>query len=149
MCKPTAKLAIIVVVASFCLFAPRIAEAKSRFSRSGLKFAKDIQDLLHKGNYTERVGAGAPVYLAAVMEYLAAEVLELAGKGDRKRYKSIWTRNLRGAMKKNRKLKELLSGDLINKVGSGSSSQLSPSMTVQNRIQVVDQVTHDNPTCRS
>ena len=26
------------------------------------------------GNYAERVGAGAPVYLAAVLEYLAAEV---------------------------------------------------------------------------
>ena len=25
-------------------------------------------------NYAERVGAGAPVYLAAVLEYLAAEV---------------------------------------------------------------------------
>jgi len=53
---------------------------KSRSSRAGLQFPVGrIHRLLRKGNYAERVGASALVYLAAVMEYLAAEVLELAG----------------------------------------------------------------------
>jgi len=59
-------------------------KAKSRSSRAGLQFPVGrIHRLLRKGNYSGRVGAGAPVYLAAVMEYLAAEVLELAGNAAR------------------------------------------------------------------
>ncbi|KAI9999401.1 hypothetical protein NQD34_018246 [Periophthalmus magnuspinnatus] len=60
------------------------AKAKSRSSRAGLQFPVGrVQRLLRKGNYAERVGAGAPVYLAAVLEYLTAEILELAGNAAR------------------------------------------------------------------
>merc|ERR1719443_163526 len=39
-------------------------KAKSRSSRAGLQFPVGrIHRLLRKGNYAERVGAGAPVYL--------------------------------------------------------------------------------------
>ncbi|RTG80136.1 histone H2A [Schistosoma bovis] len=60
------------------------AKAKTRSARAGLQFPVGrVHRLLRKGNYAERVGAGAPVYLAAVLEYLAAEVLELAGNAAR------------------------------------------------------------------
>ena len=56
------------------------AKAQSRSSRAGLQFPVGrIARYLKQGKFAERVGAGAPVYLAAVLEYLAAEVLELAG----------------------------------------------------------------------
>lgn len=55
------------------------AKTKSRSSRAGLHFPVGrIYRLPHKGNCAERVGAGAPVYLAAVLEYLMAEILESA-----------------------------------------------------------------------
>ncbi|KAI6112616.1 histone-fold-containing protein [Pisolithus thermaeus] len=60
------------------------AKAQSRSTKAGLQFPVGrIHRLLKKGNYAQRVGAGAPVYLAAVLEYLAAEILELAGNAAR------------------------------------------------------------------
>ena len=60
------------------------AKAKSRSSRAGLQFPVGrVHRFLRKGHYANRIGSGAPVYLAAVLEYLSAEILELAGNAAR------------------------------------------------------------------
>lgn len=47
----------------------------TRSTRAGLQFPVGrIGRYLKKGRYSQRVGTGAPVYMAAVLEYLAAEV---------------------------------------------------------------------------
>uniref|UniRef100_A0A671NKV3 Histone H2A n=1 Tax=Sinocyclocheilus anshuiensis TaxID=1608454 RepID=A0A671NKV3_9TELE len=62
---------------------------KTRSSKAGVQFPVGrVHRLLRKGHYAERVGAGAPVYLAAVLEYLTAEILELAGNAARDNKKS-------------------------------------------------------------
>jgi histone H2A len=56
------------------------AKARSRSDKAGLQFPVGrVHRHLRKGNYADRIGVGAPVYLAACLEYLAAEILELAG----------------------------------------------------------------------
>ena len=55
----------------------------SKSNRAGLQFPVGRIHTLLKTRIKQRVGAGAPVYLAAVMEYIAAEVLELGGNASR------------------------------------------------------------------
>ncbi|TMW41873.1 hypothetical protein DOY81_013047, partial [Sarcophaga bullata] len=55
------------------------SKRRSRSDRAGLKFSVGrIHRFLRKGKYAERISAGAPVFLTAVVEYLCSEVLELA-----------------------------------------------------------------------
>ncbi|TEA21857.1 hypothetical protein DBR06_SOUSAS20010041, partial [Sousa chinensis] len=86
------------------------AKAKTRSSRAGLQFPVGrVHRLLRKGNYSERVGAGAPVYLAAVLEYLTAEILELAGNAARDNKKTrIIPRHLQLAVRNDEELNKLL-----------------------------------------
>ena len=83
--------------------------AKSRSSRAGLQFPVGrVHRLLRKGNYATRVGAGAPVYLAAVLEYLAAEILELAGNAARDNKKTrIIPRHLQLAIRNDEELNKV------------------------------------------
>eukprot|EP01024_Parvocaulis_polyphysoides_P036384 TRINITY_DN32355_c0_g1_i4.p3 TRINITY_DN32355_c0_g1~~TRINITY_DN32355_c0_g1_i4.p3 ORF type:complete len:134 (-),score=31.94 TRINITY_DN32355_c0_g1_i4:778-1179(-) len=88
------------------------AKSTSRSSKAGLQFPVGrIARYLKKGRYAERIGAGAPVYLAAVLEYLAAEVLELAGNAARDNKKSrIIPRHIQLAIRNDEELSKLLSG---------------------------------------
>ncbi|XP_071704399.1 probable histone H2A.2 [Rutidosis leptorrhynchoides] len=63
----------------------------ARSVKAGLEFSVGrIGRYLKKGRYAKRFGTGAPVYLAAVLEYLVAEViLELAGNAARDNKKNI------------------------------------------------------------
>ena len=93
--------------------------ARSRSSKAGLQFPVGrVHRLLRKGNYAKRVGAGAPVYLAAVLEYLAAEILELAGNAARDNKKSrIIPRHLQLAIRNDEELNKLLGNVTIAQGG--------------------------------
>jgi histone H2A len=87
-------------------------KSKTRSSRAGLQFPVGrVHRFLRKGNYAQRVGAGAPVYLSAVLEYLAAEIIELAGNAARDNKKSrIIPRHLQLAVRNDEELNKLMSG---------------------------------------
>ncbi len=87
----------------------------SRSSKAGLQFPVGrIARYLRHGKYAERVGAGAPVYLAAVLEYLAAEVLELAGNAAKDNKKTrIIPRHIQLAVRNDEELNKLMSNATI------------------------------------
>ena len=87
----------------------------SRSKKAGLQFPVGrVHRYLKKGKYASRIGAGAPVYLGAVLEYLAAEVLELAGNAARDNKKTrIVPRHIQLAVRNDEELNKLLGGVTI------------------------------------
>lgn len=65
--------------------------------------------LLKKGRYAERIGGGAPVFLAGVLEYLVTEILDLAAEVAKANKKvRIIPRHLMMAVQRDEELSPLL-----------------------------------------
>jgi histone H2A len=95
------------------------SKSQSRSARAGLQFPVGrIARYMKQGGYAQRIGGGAPVYVAAVLEYLTAEVLELAGNAARDNKKQrIIPRHINLAVRNDDELNKLLQGVTISQGG--------------------------------
>ncbi|CAK1603743.1 unnamed protein product [Parnassius mnemosyne] len=95
------------------------AKSKSRSERAGVHFPVGrIHRILRKGNYASRIGCGSAVYLSAALEYLTAEILELAGKAATDNGKNrISPRHILLAVKNDDELSKMLEGVTISQGG--------------------------------
>jgi len=92
----------------------------SRSFRAGLQFpVTRIHRKLKEESLASRVsGKGAPVYLAAVLEYLTAEILELSGNAARDCHRSrITPRHIQLATRSDEELAKLLENCTIPEAG--------------------------------
>ncbi|KAL0809802.1 hypothetical protein ABMA28_011298 [Loxostege sticticalis] len=114
---------------------PVLTKKKTRSSRAGLQFPVGrIDKILRKGNFAPRIGGGAPIYLAAVLEYLAAEILELAADAAKDNHKSrVVPRHILFAIRNDEELNRMLTGVTISQGGVLPSiqPQLLPKKTMK------------------
>ncbi|XP_053890385.1 core histone macro-H2A.2 isoform X2 [Malaclemys terrapin pileata] len=105
----------------------------SRSSRAGVIFPVGrMMRYLRKGTYKYRIGVGAPVYMAAVIEYLAAEILELAGNAARDNKKGrIAPRHILLAVANDEELNQLLKGVTI--ASGGVLPRIQPELLAKKR----------------
>ncbi|GAA5825699.1 hypothetical protein JCM11251_000341 [Rhodosporidiobolus azoricus] len=87
--------------------------------KAGLTFPVGrVRKYLKAGHYASRIGKGSAVYLAAVLEYLVAEVLELAGNAaSDNRKKRIIPRHIQLAVRNDEELNRLLAHVTLSEGG--------------------------------
>ncbi|GAA5884603.1 hypothetical protein JCM16303_003677 [Sporobolomyces ruberrimus] len=113
------------------------ASGSSMAIKAGLVFPPTrIKRYLKRGHYSERLNAGAPIFLAAVLEYMTAEVLELAGNAalDNKKQR-ITPRHIQLAVRHDEELNRLLAGVTLPQAGvlPHISAELLPAYKVQEK----------------
>ncbi|NWU66851.1 H2A1 protein, partial [Pterocles burchelli] len=88
-----------------------LCQKKTKSAKAGLQFPVGrVYQILKRGNYADRIGPGAAIYLAAVLEYLSAEILELAGNAAWENKKSrIMPRHIQLAVRNDDELNKLFS----------------------------------------
>ncbi|KAK0488779.1 histone-fold-containing protein [Armillaria novae-zelandiae] len=101
------------------ILVPPVGKRLTRSSRAGLQFSVTrFHRQLRSNNAGKKIATGAPVYLAAVIEYLVAEIVELAGnvaKNNKKR--RIIPRHLQIAIRNDDELLQLLGNVIIAEGG--------------------------------
>ncbi|NXD20193.1 H2AL protein, partial [Spelaeornis formosus] len=107
---------------------------RSKSAKAGLQFPVGrVFRHLRRGKYADRIGSGAAIYLAAVLEYLTAEVLELAGNAAHENKKTrILPRHVQLAVRNDEELNKLFASVTIPQGGVMPNilSQLLPKKTV-------------------
>ncbi|KAK4557421.1 hypothetical protein RGQ29_007254 [Quercus rubra] len=101
------------------LAASTAKKSTSQSSKADLQFlVSSIARFLKTDKYAERVDGGASVYLAAVLEYLATEVLELVGNAARDNKKTrIVPHHIQLAVRNDEELSKLLGSVTITNGG--------------------------------
>ena len=86
----------------------------SRAEKAGLTFpVSKLNRHLREARKSKRVGGGASIYLAAVLEYVANEILELSEKQLGKKKKRINPIDVMGAVRADDELNSLLGSSAI------------------------------------